>query len=83
MIEVKNVRLLTAAEAAEHIGVTPQQVRTLIRQGKLIAEKHGRDWYVREADVLKFERMPAGRPQGAKDSKPRKTDVSKAKMGRK
>jgi excisionase family DNA binding protein len=69
MIQTSEGKLLTAAEVSERLGVTPQQVRTLIRLGRLPAVKHGRDWYVNAADLaLVKDRPKTGRPP-AKSSK--------------
>jgi excisionase family DNA binding protein len=41
-------RQLTTAEAASVMGVSPQRVRQLAADGKIIARKAGRDWQVEE-----------------------------------
>ncbi len=62
--------MLTAAEAAELLGVTHRHVTRLIRDGTLAAEHFGGAWAIREADVLRLvaarERNPpkCGYPKG-------------------
>lgn len=55
---------LTVTEAAQRLGVTERQVRRLIFNGALRAERRGRDWLVDDAEVIRrSERTPsAGRP---------------------
>lgn len=53
---------LTTNEAAERLGVSPARVRRLVLDGRLPAEKFGRDLVIYEADVVAFERRKAGRP---------------------
>jgi excisionase family DNA binding protein len=73
MVIDTNAKLLTSNEAAEQLAISPQQLRLLIRQGKLPAEKQGRDWFIKISDLRLVKVRPKGRPKGAKDSKPRKT----------
>lgn len=72
MVIETNAKLLSTDEAAAHLGVSRRQVQTLIKQGKLPAEKQGRDWFIRASDLRLVKERPKGRPAGAKDSKPRK-----------
>ena len=54
---------LTTKEVAEKLNISLRQVQTLIKQGRLPATKHGRDWFVIEADLeLVKERPKTGRP---------------------
>jgi excisionase family DNA binding protein len=64
------MKMITAPEAAKILGVSPQQLRTLIRDGRVKASKWGRDWMV-DADALKMvgERKKTGRPPGTKKAK--------------
>jgi len=71
VIKLKS-KLLNTNEAAVQLGVSRRQVQTLIQRGKLKAEKIGRDWFIRAADLRAVRVRPKGRPAGAKDSKPRK-----------
>lgn len=56
--------MLSVAESAERLGVSPARVRALIKAGQLPAEKSGRAWVLREEDVLHraVSRPRAGRP---------------------
>ena len=52
-------------EAAEELGVTGQQVRKLIKEGRLRAEQLSPRFYLVErasVEAYKRERRPAGRP---------------------
>lgn len=73
MVIETNAKLLTSIEAAEQLGISRRQVRTLIERGQLPAEKQGRDWFIKLSDLRLVKVRPKGRPKGAKDSKPRKT----------
>jgi excisionase family DNA binding protein len=77
MIET-GAKLLTTDEAAEQLDVSRRQVQTPIKQGKLPAERQGRDWFIKQSDLRLVKVRPKGRPQGAKDSKPRKVSRRKA-----
>jgi len=60
------MKLLTANQAAEILGVDGSRVRVLIRQGRLPAQKIGRDWVIMEPDLeLVIVRKP-GRPKKQK-----------------
>lgn len=58
--------MLSVAESAEQLGVSPARVRALIKDGRLPAVKNGREWVLREEDVLQrlMEHPQAGRPRG-------------------
>lgn len=53
---------ISTAEAAQLLGVTPQRVRVLIAEGRLAAQKIGRDHAVELASVAAFRPRPEGRP---------------------
>ena len=59
--------MLSVAESAEMLGVSAARVRELIAQGLLPAQKVGRSWVLREADVVaRMDARPRpGRPAGA------------------
>lgn len=60
------MKLLTTKEVAERLGVTVKRVQQLIAAGRLPAEKMGRDYFIKEADLkLVADRKP-GRPRKAK-----------------
>lgn len=46
--------MLSIAEVAERLNISPQQVRNLCRDGKLFAEKVGRSWVVEEQALEDF-----------------------------
>jgi excisionase family DNA binding protein len=57
-------RLLTVSEAAERLGLSVAMVRRYCGDGKLSAQKIGRDWAIRQHDVEHFASAPrhSGRP---------------------
>ena len=57
-------RLLTTIEAAQEIDRSPQQISLLIRQGKLPAQRRGRDWLIKESDLRLILNIPKDRPVG-------------------
>ena len=61
--------LVTTKEAAQILGVTPVRVRQLIKDGRLVAEKRGRDHLLEDREVQRFERQ--GRRSGPKGGRPR------------
>jgi len=58
----RNMKLLTTEEAAERLGVTKRRVQAMIRDGRLPAEKMGRDWFIREEDLAIVADRKPGRP---------------------
>jgi excisionase family DNA binding protein len=70
------MNLLTTRDAAVRLGVTVTRVQAMIIAGRLPAEKLGRDYVIREAD-LKFvaDRKP-GRPPKAASAKRKATAKS-------
>lgn len=60
------MNLLTTKEVAEHLGVTVPRVHALIRAGRLPAEKMGRDYFIKRADLRLVEDRKAGRPPAKK-----------------
>ena len=69
----RNMKLLTTEESAERLGVTKRRVQAMIRSGRLLAEKMGRDWFIREEDLALVADRKPGRPPtkapGAKKAK--------------
>lgn len=58
---------LTTKEVAEKLKISVRQVQTLIKQGRLPAEKRGRDWFIKDTNLeLVKERPRTGRPPKAK-----------------
>lgn len=72
--------LLTTNEVAGRLGVTMKRVQAMIRDGRLPAEKLGRDYVIKEQDLkLVADRKP-GRPPKAKSKpteSPRRTGTGK------
>lgn len=63
--DVDDMTEIILKDAAAEIGVHPGYLRTVILAGKLKADKHGgRDWWIKRADLLAFDkgRQPRGRP---------------------
>jgi excisionase family DNA binding protein len=63
MIQVKNVNLLSVLEAARRLDMDTSQLRLMLRKGKIPGTKLGRDWLIKESDVLAFKKNPVGRPK--------------------
>lgn len=61
--------MLTTQEAAERLGVTAIRVRQLIADGRLPAEKFGRDYMIKEEDLRLVEDRKPGRPPKPKEEK--------------
>jgi excisionase family DNA binding protein len=56
------MKLITTNEAAERLGVTVQRVHALIRDGRLPAERLGRDYVIKEEDLALVADRKPGRP---------------------
>lgn len=59
------MEFLTTMQVAERLGVTRRRVLALIEAGRLPAEKFGRDYMIREADLKLIENRKVGRPRKA------------------
>jgi excisionase family DNA binding protein len=60
------MNLITTSEAAERLGVTIRRIQALITDGRLPAQKVGRDYLIKEEDLkLVIDRKP-GRPRKPK-----------------
>jgi excisionase family DNA binding protein len=55
-------KLLTTTQAAEILKVTSIRVRAMIRDGRLKAEKMGRDYIIKESDLELVKDRRPGRP---------------------
>lgn len=68
--------MLTVAESAAILGVSPARVRALIAAGLLPARKVGRAWILQERDVeSRLDARPrAGRPRHDSNAYPESTD---------
>lgn len=56
---------MTTNEAARTLGITVRRVQRLIQDGKLPAQKRGRDYWIEDVDVerAKQRNRKAGRPR--------------------
>jgi excisionase family DNA binding protein len=72
--------ILTAAQAAERLGVSVRRVQQLVKEGRLPAEQFGGSWMIKEEDLKLVENRKVGRPRKVEAGK-----VSKqgSKKGRK
>jgi len=63
-IPIAQGRLLTISEAAERLGLSIAMVRRYCADGKLPAQKIGRNWAIHQRDVERFAAVPrhSGRP---------------------
>ncbi|HEX8127852.1 MAG TPA: helix-turn-helix domain-containing protein [Pyrinomonadaceae bacterium] len=55
--------LLTTKEVAKLLGVSMRQVQALITNGRLPAQKFGRDYMIAEKDLKLVEVRKVGRPK--------------------
>lgn len=51
MIKIADVKAYNVQEAAELLDVSPQTIRSYIKQGKLKAQKAGRAFYITESTL--------------------------------
>jgi excisionase family DNA binding protein len=72
MIQVKGVNLLSVLEAAGRLEMDESQLRLMLRNGRIPGIKLGRDWAIRESDVVEFKKNPVGRPSAAKKTTKKK-----------
>lgn len=58
-------KILTAAEAAEVIGVSPVRVRQYCQEGRFDSARKAKEaWVISAEEVKSFKRVPTGRPAG-------------------
>lgn len=57
------MKLISSAEAAEKLGVHITRVQVLIRQGRLPAQKVGRNYVINEDDLKLVKERKPGRPK--------------------
>lgn len=53
---------MTTQEAAAALGVAASTIQHQIAKGRLLATKHGRDWWITEAEIERYRRESSGRP---------------------
>ncbi|MBD5584134.1 MAG: helix-turn-helix domain-containing protein [Clostridia bacterium] len=63
--------LMSVSEAARQIGISPRGITQAIRRGSLIAEKDGKTWKLKPADVEAYK----ARRLAAESLRPAKTDT--------
>jgi excisionase family DNA binding protein len=54
---------LTTSQAAAKLGVSVSRVQQFIKEGRLPAEKLGRDYIIRPKDLAKVKDRKPGRPK--------------------
>ncbi len=57
------MKLLSSSQAAEKLGVHITRVQVLIREGRLPAQKVGRNYVIDEADLKVVKDRKPGRPK--------------------
>jgi excisionase family DNA binding protein len=55
--------MLTTQEAAERLGVSRRRINDFIKDGRLPAQRHGRDYIIQEKDLDRVEERRPGRPR--------------------
>jgi excisionase family DNA binding protein len=63
---IQSMKLISAAEAAEKLGVHITRVQVLIREGRLPAQKVGGSYVIIESDLKLVQDRRPGRPPKAK-----------------
>jgi excisionase family DNA binding protein len=58
--------ILTAAQAAERLGISARRVQQLVKDGRLPAEQFGGALMIKEEDLKLVENRKVGRPPKAK-----------------
>jgi excisionase family DNA binding protein len=58
--------LITTNEVAERLGVTIRRIQALITDGRLPAQKVGRDYLIKEEDLKLVTGRKPGRPRKSK-----------------
>ncbi len=78
------VKLLTTAEVADRLGITVGRVQQLIWEGKLPAERMGRDYLIKESDLaLVTDRPGRGRPPLTEEEKEARAKARAKKAAKK
>jgi excisionase family DNA binding protein len=58
------MNLLTTKQVAERLGITIRRIQALVTSGRLPANKFGRDYLIKEADLKLIKNRKPGRPKG-------------------
>jgi excisionase family DNA binding protein len=74
---------LTVPQAAALLGLKPRSVRKFIERGMIKGEKRGRDWFITQDEVDRYnrERRKPGPQKGHKMSNETKKKLSEARKG--
>lgn len=59
---------ISVSQAADRLGVSVQRVHQHIADGSVPAERIGHQWAIDEADLVRLDRRPAGRPLSPKSA---------------
>jgi excisionase family DNA binding protein len=62
MPKIQENEMISTNEAAKELGISNIRVRVLIRDGRLPAQKIGRDWIIRRSDLDLVRVRKPGRP---------------------
>ncbi len=54
---------MTLSEAAARLGINAATLRQQIANGRLSAVRHGRDWWVEEAEVTRYQTQSRRKPK--------------------
>ena len=57
------MKILSTSEAAERLNISAIRVRQLIQEGRLPAQKVGRDYVIQEIDLNLVKERQTGRPK--------------------
>lgn len=77
--------MLSVAESAELLKVSPARVRALIKSNKLPAIKYGREWLIKKEDVLQrlMANPHAGRPKSSTANQTEPNEIDQDSMSQK
>jgi excisionase family DNA binding protein len=62
------MKIISTAEAARRLGITPNRVRALIQAKRLKAFKYGREWLIDPKDLDAVKDRKVGRPRKVRKS---------------
>ena len=65
------MKIISAAEAARRLNVTPTRVRAMISSGRLKATKVGNMWVIDPKDLEAVKNRKVGRPRKARTASKR------------
>lgn len=54
---------ITTKQAAEQLGISMRRMQALLKSGRVpSAQKRGRDWFLKDSDLIELYFRPPGRP---------------------